>query len=96
MGNHEDDDDDLDDGKMEIYDNPDSDKEGFRDVSSSGRKSSASSNSTAVQIPAKSNSESASLAKSSSENASLELTNKSRGMHDDPTSDSTDTESKHS
>ncbi|KAG8200736.1 hypothetical protein JTE90_022342 [Oedothorax gibbosus] len=97
MGNHEDDDDDLDDAKMEIYDNPDSDKEGFRDVS--GRKSPASSTgSTPVsKTPQSNNSESASIAKpSSSESAGLELTNKSRGMHDDPTSDSTDTESKHS
>ncbi|GIX81496.1 chromodomain-helicase-DNA-binding protein 7 [Caerostris darwini] len=95
MGNHEDDDDDLDDGKMEIYDNPDkddSDKEGFRD---STRRSPAS-NSTAMHIPAKnlqSDSEVLSLAKTNNENPSLELS-KSRGMHDDPTSDSTDTESK--
>ncbi|GFR06003.1 chromodomain-helicase-DNA-binding protein 7 [Trichonephila clavata] len=97
MGNHEDDDDDLDDGKMEIYDNPDkddSDKEGFRD---SSRRSPASTNTTA-HTPAKSlqsDCESVSLAKTNNENPSLE-SSKSRGMHDDPTSDSTDTESKHS
>ncbi|KFM59803.1 hypothetical protein X975_06630, partial [Stegodyphus mimosarum] len=98
MGNHDDDDDDLDDGKMEIYDNPDkddSDKETFRDVT--GR-SPASSSATA-QISSKnsnSDSESVCLAKTNNENPSLELPTKSRGMHDDPTSDSTDTESKHS
>lgn len=97
MGNHDDDDDDLDDGKMETYDNPDkddSDKETFRDVS--GR--SPASSSASAQATSKntlSDSEGVSLAKTT-ENPSVELTSKSRGMHDDPTSDSTDTESKHS
>lgn len=97
MGNHDDDDDDLDDSKMEIYDNldkDDSDKETFRDVS---RRSPASSNASAQPTSKNtlSDSEGVSLAKTT-ENTSIESINKSRGMHDDPTSDSTDTESKHS
>lgn len=93
MGNHDDDDDDLDDGKMEIYDNPDSDKEAFRD--NSGRSPVSSAVLQATSKNTLSDSESVSLAKTT-ENPSIESTSKSRGMHDDPTSDSTDTESKHS
>lgn len=97
MGNHDDDDDDLDDGKMEVYDNldkDDSDKETFRD--SSGRSPASSiASAKATSKNTLSDSEGVSLAKTT-ENPSVELTSKSRGMHDDPTSDSTDTESKHS